>query len=293
MPANIGISKRKPISVSVPLECSQDSGCPSVMSQHRQALTNFVGVEKGSGSPMALSNVPCDGSFKTLSLTPCDIDYGSTPQEIKAQKNVSISSKDRFFSQEGVDGKTPSLSSLSARLGAKLKYKDPNRGSSSSLKSMKTANGTPLDPRLNIPLFFPVSQWSSRYGIQFFTVDVPKVDVTEAPEKGPKGGFAVYTVQIKRGRQVLLRKYRYSQFLVFHNELLRSDIAILIKKGKIFLPTKTWFRNISVNFLEQRRKKLEKYLHSLLLYKYVPSVSIVQKFLGLNEFVIKDFWIDH
>lgn len=291
MPANIGKSKHKPISVSVPMKCSRHSGCPSVMSQHRQTLTYSVGGEKGSGSPMDLSNVPCDGSFKTLSLTPCDIDYGSTPPENKAQKNASISSKDRFFSQEGVDGKTRGLSSNSEKLKVKLKYKDPNGGS--SLKSMKTAKGTPLDPRLNLPMFFPVSQWSSRYGIQFFTVDVPKVDVIEIPEKGKKAGFAVYTVQIKRGRQVLLRKYRYSQFSVFHKELQQTEIAILIKKGKIFLPTKTWFRNISVQFLEQRRKKLEKYLHSLLLYKYVPSVAIVQKFLGLNEFVIKDFWIDH
>lgn len=292
MPANIGKSKHKPISGSVPLECLQHSGSPSVMSHHRHTLTYSVGGEKGSGSPMALSNVPCDGSFKTLSLTPCDIDYGSTPQENKPQKKgftFSISSKDRFFSKEGMDGKTRSLSTLTGRFRAKLKYRDPNGGS--SLKSMKTAKGSPLDPRLNIPLFFPISQWSSRYGIQFFTVDVPKVDVIKVPEKSPS--FAVYTVQIKRGRQVLLRKYRYSEFSVFHKELLKSDIAILIKKGKIFLPNKTWCRNISVQFLEQRRKKLEKYLHSLLLYKYVPSVTIVQRFLGLNEFVIKDFWIDH
>jgi len=281
MPASTENPKDKAISENGPL-----------LPQHRQTIIYSNGGEKETGSPMALSNIPCDGSVKTLSLTPCDMDYGSTPQEIKVQKNVSSSSKVKFCSKEMMDRKTHSLWwSSSGKVKPRVISKDPKRGS--SLISVKATEGKPLDPRLNIPLFFPLSQWSSRYGIQFFTVNIPTVDVIEVPEKGPRGGFAVYTVQVKRGRQVLLRKYRYSQFSVFHQELLHSDIAVLIKKGKIFLPSKTWFRNISVQFLEQRRKDLEKYLHSLLLYKYVPSVAIVQKFLGLNEFVIKDFWIDH
>jgi len=281
MPASSENPKKEAISENVPL-----------LSQYRQTIINSNGGEKESGSPMALSNIPCDGSVKTLSLTPCDMDYGSTPQEIKVQKNESSSSKVKFWSKEMMDRKTKSLWwSSSEKVKPRVISKDPKRGS--SLRLRKATDGKPLDPRLNIPLFFPLSQWSSRYGIQFFTVDVPTVDVIEVSDKGPKGGFAVYTIQVKRGRQVLLRKYRYSQFSVFHQELLHSDIAVLIKKGKIFLPSKTWFRNISVQFLEQRRKDLEKYLHSLLLYKYVPSVAIVQKFLGLNEFVIKDFWIDH
>jgi len=292
MPASTGKPKNKAISENVRLlECSQHYDCSSVLPQHRQSITYSTGGEKESGSPMALSNIPCDGSIKTLSLTPCDIDYGSTPQEIKLQKNVSLSSKGAFCSKQSMDRKTNSLWSSSEKVKPKLLSKDPKVGS--SLKSMKATEGKPLDPKLNIPLFFPVSQWSSRYGIQFFTVDVPTFDITEVPERGPKGSFAVYTVQVKRGRQVLLRKYRFSEFSLFHQELLHSDIAVLIKKGKIFLPSKTWFRNISVQFLEQRRKDLENYLHSLLLYKYVPSVAIVQKFLGLNEFMIKDFWIDH
>jgi len=148
-------------------------------------------------------------------------------------------------------------------------------------------------PRESAPLFFPPSQWSSRYGIQFFTVKIVSVEVVEDPEKGPKGSYAVYKLEIKRGRQVITRHYRYSQFADFHKALLCSSITILLQQGRIFLPAKTWFRNVSPEFLEKRRLELEKYLHKLLQYKYSPRDVIVQRFLALNEFVVKDFWIDH
>jgi len=147
--------------------------------------------------------------------------------------------------------------------------------------------------RGSAPLFFPPSQWSSRYGIQFFTVTIASVAVVEDPEKGPKGSYAVYQIEIKRGRQVIIRKYRYSQFADFHKALLCSSISVILQQGRIFLPAKTWFRNVSPEFLEKRRLELEKYLHKLLQYKYSPRETIVQRFLALDEFVVKDFWIDH
>jgi len=260
---------------------------PNVGTQHRHS----VGSEKDMGSPMTTSTTLCDGSVKTPSLTPCDIDSG-TPQEAKVKNNRSLSPDGPSFCKEVIDKKKCSLSSSSENISAisQLK-KDPSTGS--TFKSQKRREDNCLDPKLNIPLFFPVSQWSSRYGIQFFSVAVPTVEVVEHPEKGPKYGYAVYTVKVMRGRQVLLRKYRYSQFADFHEELLNSDIAVIIRKGRIHMPSKTLFRNLAAQFLKQRRKGLEKYLHSLLRYKYVPAEAIVQKFLGLNEFVIKDFWIDH
>jgi len=143
------------------------------------------------------------------------------------------------------------------------------------------------------PLFFPPSQWSARFGIQFFTVVIPKVSVVNDNVKGSRGSYAEYHLQIKRGRQVIARKYRYSQFANFHKALLSSSIMIIMRGGKIRLPPRTWFRNISENFLQQRRVELEKYLHRLLRFKYSTRERTVQKFLGLNEFVVKDFWIDH
>merc|ERR550534_2300132 len=240
---------------------------------------------------MITSTTLCDGSFKALSLTPCDIDCGSPSQEDKVVKNSSLSSNGLSFSKEIIDKKKCTLSSSSENISAFSQLKDPSTGS--PVKSLERGEDNCLDPRLNIPLFFPVSQWSSRYGIQFFSVAVPTFEVIEHPEKGPKYGWAVYTVKVMRGRQVLLREYRYSQFADFHEELLNSDIAVIIRKGRIRLPSKTLFRNLAPQFLKQRRKGLEKYLHSLLRYKYVPTEAIVQNFLGLNEFIIKDFWIDH
>jgi len=149
------------------------------------------------------------------------------------------------------------------------------------------------DKNESIAMFFPPSQWSSRYGIQFFTVVIPKVTVVKDYENGPKGTYAVYQLEIKRGRQVIVRKYRYSQFSDFHQALLRSSIAIILQQAKIYLPAKTWFKKISPSFLEQRRMELEKYLHRLLQFKYSPREALVQKFLALNEFEVMDFWIDH
>merc|ERR550534_2070389 len=240
---------------------------------------------------MITSTTLCDGSFKALSLTPCDIDCGSPSQEDKVVKNSSLSSNGLSLNKEIIDKKKCSLSSSPENISAISQLKDQSRGS--PFKSHERREDNCLDPKLNIPLFFPVSQWSSRYGIQFFSVSVPTVEIIEHPQKGPKYGYAVYTVKVMRGRQVLLRKYRYSQFADFHEELLNSNIAVIIRKGKIHMPSKTLFRNHAAQFLKQRRKGLEKYLHSLLRYKYVPAEPIVQKFLGLNEFVIMDFWIDH
>jgi len=284
MPASLEQPLVKRISENIHIEKSLASGRPNVAAHHR----HLAGEEKHMGSPMITSSTVCDRSFKTLSLTPCDIDSGS-PQ-VTVENNRSLSSNSLSFGKEVIDKKC-SLSSSSENISAISKLKDPSRGS--TLKSHERREDNRLNPKLNIPLFFPVSQWSSRYGIQFFSVAVPTVEIIEHPEKGPKYGYAVYTVKVMRGRQVLLRKYRYSQFADFHEELLISDIAVIIRKGRIHLPSKTLFRNLAAQFLKQRRKGLEKYLHSLLRYKYVPAEAIVQKFLGLNEFVIKDFWIDH
>jgi len=275
MPASLEQRRDNSISENIHFEKSLGSGRPNAGAQHRHLV---IGA-KDMGSPMTTSTIVGDGSYKALSLTPCDIDCGSPPHpldEVKVEKNGSLSSNDLSFSNEVIDKKCSFSSSE--------KY---------SAVSLERGEDNCLDPRLNIPLFFPVSQWSSRYGIQFFSVAVPTVEIIEHPEKGPKYGYAVYTVKVMRGRQVLLRKYRYSQFADFHEELLISDIAVIIRKGRIHLPSKTLFRNLAAQFLKQRRKGLEKYLHSLLRYKYVPAEAIVQKFLGLNEFVIKDFWIDH
>jgi hypothetical protein len=287
MPSNIENLQVKP---STHVEGSLVA-CPPALASHRQPLTRSVGGEKDVGSPMASSIITCDRSIKTLSLTPCDIDYGSTPQEVQVQKFGKGSSKDLNYAKTVTEKGACILSSSSEKLRPDMKPKELNTGSFAKLQEQ--TEGKPLDPRLNIPLFFPVTQWSSRYGIQFFTVAIPKVEVIAVPDKGPKAGFAEYTVLVKRGRQELARKYRYSQFAIFHRELLNSDIGFIIKRGKIYLPSKTWFRNLSAQFLEQRRKELENYLHSLLRYKYVPSEAIVQKFLGLNKFEVRDFWIDH
>jgi len=289
MPASLEKPQDKPISENIHVEASFAAGRPHIAVPHCQTLTCSGGGEKDIDSPMAFSAIPCDGSVKTLSLTPCDIDYGITPQEVKVNKNGSLGLKGLCSSREAKVKWKCCLSS-SEKIPADLQQ-EVDLGS--SVKSLEQTEGNRLDPRLNIPLFFPLSQWSPRYGIQFFSVKVKKFEIIEVPEKGPKSGYAVYTVQVMRGRQVLYRKYRYSQFAAFHEELLNSDIAVIIRKGRISLPSKTWFRNLAVPFLEQRQKDLENYLHSLLRYKFVPSEAIVQKFLCLNEFVIKDFWIDH
>merc|ERR1719228_314695 len=101
------------------------------------------------------------------------MDY-STPQEDKGLKFDTWSSKGLNCGKKLTE-KRCILSSSSEKLRPDMKEKDPNTGSFAKLQEQ--AEDKPLDPRLNIPLFFPITQWSSRFGIQFFTVAVPTVEV--------------------------------------------------------------------------------------------------------------------
>lgn len=152
MPASLEYPPDKRISEDINGEESLVSGRLNAEEQHRHSLVG----EKDMVSPMTTSNTVCDGSFKTLSLTPCDIDCGCSPQQIMGAKSNSLSSKGRCSLKEVIDKKKCSLQSSSEIISAALQLKDLGKGSPLKFLGLKEDNC--LDPRLNIPLFFPVSQ---------------------------------------------------------------------------------------------------------------------------------------
>jgi len=227
----------------------------------------------------------------TLSPRNEDNEYLQSQSEIKSQEEKNSRKND--FSKDSSGKYLPhgSLPSLNIPAGSPQERKHVP---AKLCKGKTQPNLLKRNNKHEYAMFFHPSQWSGRFGIQFFTVIIPKVTLIKGNERGPKGStHAVYQLEIKRGRQIIVRKYNYKQFSDFHRALLRSSISIFLLQYRINLPAKTWFKNVSPSFLEQRRSELEKYLHQLLQFKYSPREALVQNFLALNEFQVLDFWIDH
>ena len=72
-------------------------------------------------------------------------------------------------------------------------------------------------------MYFPPSQFSHRFGTQFYTVEIPECRVVYDKERKCK--FAVYKFEIKRGRQSKTVFYRYSEIRQLHEYLCSTSIG--------------------------------------------------------------------
>lgn len=133
-------------------------------------------------------------------------------------------------------------------------------------------------------MFFPPRNWSRRFGTQFFTVEIKAANLSEDEKGAEKCAF--YSIIVKRGKQERLIKRRYSEFYEFHRLLVRfSSYA-----RRCNFPPKTWFRNVSESFLEERRELLDKYLQQVLHDQRIARHKYTIAFLNLNNFDLYKWW---
>ncbi len=74
-------------------------------------------------------------------------------------------------------------------------------------------------------MYFPPSQFSHRFGTQFFTIEIPEYKIMTEKDSSTK--FAVYKFTVKRGKQQRVIYYRYSEILQLHEYLCSTGVGAI------------------------------------------------------------------
>jgi len=144
-------------------------------------------------------------------------------------------------------------------------------------------------PKQTTAMYFPPSQFSHRFGTQFYTVEVPECRVVA--DKESKCKFAVYKFEIKRGRQSKTVFYRYSEIRQLHEYLCSTSVGSIA--NLVAFPSKTWFSRLDEAFLDERRQKIEQYFHQLLSSsRTISQIPCVRRFLQIDTFVVKEWFLE-
>lgn len=144
-------------------------------------------------------------------------------------------------------------------------------------------------PKQTTAMYFPPSQFSHRFGTQFYTVSVPECRVVF--DNSSKCKFAVYKFEIKRGRQSKTVLYRYSEIRQLHEYLCSTSVGSIA--NLVAFPSKTWFSRLDDAFLDERRSKIEHYFHSLLSSsRTISQIPCVRRFLQIDTFVVKEWFLE-
>jgi hypothetical protein len=134
-------------------------------------------------------------------------------------------------------------------------------------------------------LYFPYSQFSKRFGDQFFTFKILSWTYHNNPICSFDGLYVVYQVQISLGNHTWVVWKRFSEFVSFHCYLKQKYTRF--ESTLPFHPPKTCTRVIyDKRFLEERKYSLETYFDKvlrLLSEKDCFSDAVVIKFLQLSN----------
>ena len=120
-------------------------------------------------------------------------------------------------------------------------------------------------------LYFNPKDWSSRYGENIFTCHI----VEGRPEIS-EGKYAEYVIEISFGDKKRRVQRRFSEFYALYCYLEKA------KNLNCAFPPKTWFSCMDDDFIEYRRKALEKYLTHVLSISGVCKLATVRNFLQLE-----------
>ncbi len=131
------------------------------------------------------------------------------------------------------------------------------------------------------PLYFPIKQFSARFGKQFFTYELEDVSV-EHDSSCCDQQHAVYRIHMKQGKNEWDVKHRFREFVQLHNHIqsLRPSDASIPKP-----PPKTWFQSLDSAFLDDRKTKLSDFLHELFLH-------LSQQKIHYDQYILQFFGID-
>jgi hypothetical protein len=112
-------------------------------------------------------------------------------------------------------------------------------------------------------LYFPIKQFSPRFGDDFFTFEIKAFEVIHSDSCCGFASYVIYTIDLQRGKRKWRMKYRFSKFEELHKHLLVTTSIVPIDLPK--LPSKTYFPvTADQDFLEKRMKELSVYLDALL-----------------------------
>mmetsp|Transcript_1381 Transcript_1381/g.1862 ORF Transcript_1381/g.1862 Transcript_1381/m.1862 type:complete len:147 (+) Transcript_1381:104-544(+) len=138
-------------------------------------------------------------------------------------------------------------------------------------------------------MYFPPSQFSHRFGTQFYTIEITETRVIN--DNDTNDTYVVYKFTVKRGKQSKTIYYRYSEIRQLH-EYLCSTNAGAIANLCIF-PPKTWFKRLDNKFISKRKKSLAKYFHQLLSSsRSISNIPCMRRFLQLDNFVVKQWYLE-
>ena len=139
-------------------------------------------------------------------------------------------------------------------------------------------------------LYFPIKQFSPRFGNCFFTVEIISFTRKKATTRSCCVSDVIfYEVEVKRGRMAWRVFRRYSEFASLFESLDKEDISPASNPAVPF-PRKSFYRTYLHDpvFLELRKNQLEAVLDRILTAASTRSVAIthctaITSFLELNE----------
>ncbi|ETV91457.1 hypothetical protein H310_13997 [Aphanomyces invadans] len=121
-----------------------------------------------------------------------------------------------------------------------------------------------------VPTFLKPAVWSSRYGANFYTLAITGYVVQDAT-------FAEYTIQVKCGSDTWVVNRRFREFVDLWNELYSLGSRLPTLPPKSFL----CFRDLSEDYLSERRRVLEECLWDLLQLSSMGEIDAIKEFLDL------------
>ena len=99
--------------------------------------------------------------------------------------------------------------------------------------------------------------------------------------------FATYNINVQNGALRWIAPHRFNDFHIFHTSLneLWSERGSTSQNSSVVkplppLPPKTFSKVLDINFLDQRRRQLEKYVKRLLDHEWASQRAEVLSFLG-------------
>lgn len=140
-------------------------------------------------------------------------------------------------------------------------------------------------------IYFPKSQFSSRYGNQFYTLEVSFAEA----KKGDMvcfidcGEYTEYVITLRQGANKWTANHRYSEFTQLHSALQKETTEKRYPIELPELPKKTWFRvTKDEDFINNRRIALEEYLDKILMLLNAKGLMLplcLADFLHINPTV--------
>jgi glyoxylase-like metal-dependent hydrolase (beta-lactamase superfamily II) len=137
-----------------------------------------------------------------------------------------------------------------------------------------------LDKQSDCLLYFPVKQFSHRFGDGFFTAEILSFVTRKALSSAGiccVSDVVFYEIEVKRGRNTWKVYRRYTEFAALYSSLEKEDL-VAVSDPSILFPSKSLYHMYLPDpaFIETRRAKLEIILDRVLIAASTRRIAIAQ-----------------